>query len=177
MMNTKDITLKPLGGMRGKKHDTLKGCTVEAIVDLHDGWANEFHHPTITLRKVRTYDDGERSEYELVSLRYQRHDIRRDGWNRSPMRGFMSGSKRNWSHSYGAEVRGSLDNIGYLQTGLTLIERAREAVRKDDKRYLKLTRTDDDMLMLIVGLRLIGVTVILRDAKRHVRPEYTLAAA
>lgn len=181
MMNNTEKTnliLKPLKGMRGKRYDTLKGCTVTAMVDLADGYRDDYHHPVLTLKKVREYDTGDSSDYELMSVRFQRHNVDRNstrGWTQPRMRGFLRGARGCWSHTYGGEVRGNAERLDYLTTGLGLIERANDAVRKDDALSRKLGRLGCDMTTLIVGLRKIGVTVVIRNAKPV--KEYSLVAA
>lgn len=169
--NNDNLVLKPLAGMRGKKHDTLKGCTVEAVVDLFDGWARDgYHHPTLTLHKVGRYSDGHEFKRKMLEIRFQRNDItRKPEWRTEAepaARGFLAGERGVWGRAYAGHIEGELGYVDYLTTGLTLLERAKEAVKKNDKLYRNLSKYDDALLSLIVGLRRIGVTVVVRGARR-----------
>lgn len=171
-----DIVLKPLSGLRGKRADTLKGCHVEAHIFLSDGNGNDqWNHPVVTLEKVRVYDDGERSAYTMLDIRYQRTNVnmRIDGWTpRERARGFIKGPGGCWSYSYAAKISAEMSSMDLLSTGLKLLERASEAVRDYDqpngeRLHRALCKVNDQLLTLIVGFRKIGVTVVVHNARLH----------
>jgi hypothetical protein len=163
------LVLKPLKGMRGKKHDTLKGATVEAIIRISDDNRKDYDHPRVTLYKVRP-EAGDRMMQEMLTIEYQRHNCNVDkSWRiypETPVKGFLAGAHGHWSRSYAGKVSGELERAEYLLTSMTLIQRAQEALSNNDKLDRGLRKTDDDLLRLIVGLRLIGVTVIVEGVRR-----------
>ena len=179
-----DIILNPLKGMRGKRYDNLKQCTVEAHVHLNDRHSGQYHHPFVTLKKVRTYDNGERCTWDMLTIRYQRNDVRLDALKdykrdlppEKPVSGFLASYKRCWSGAYAAKISGDLSESDYMQTALKLIDRANEAIEADDKLRRNLAKRRCQLLKLIAGLQRIGVTVVLHGAKLWRKPEYSLAA-
>lgn len=198
-----DLIIKPLKGLRGKPHELLKGNTIKAIVyfgPLHDGYS----HPVLTLcvNKLicQGYDDREDkamlhikflASSKAAHLQACRNDAylsegASEAFDKRKASGFLRGPVTTpVSTPFSGDIECRLDNQAYLAVGLTLIERAKEAVGygNSDKAYDSKYRTKmhdkPELLKLIVGLRLIGASIVIKngkvDALRRKHPEWSIA--
>lgn len=193
-----DLVIKPLKGMRGKRHDLLKNGNVKAVIYLgftQDGYS----HPALSLMVNKPYYEGceERDDKNMLRIRYLAstqdaskratfgmystegdHD---EVFCKSLSRGFLRGPvSSKLSAPFSGDLECRADNLAYLECGLGLLNRAKEAISADDKegyanKYRKLLHGKCDLLKLIVGLRLIGVTIVIKNGRtdkiaRHSRP-------
>ncbi len=165
-MTNNDLIIKSKSGMRGKRSDATKGGRIEARVYLGGDYEG-YGHPSVSLVVVRTWEST-KEEYDttLLSVGFQRN--RQLGLYDVPAKGFMKGpTGRTYSGCYAGRVEGRLEDIRHVDAGMRLLERAKEAIRESDGGLrIKLATANCDLLTLIVGLRKIGVTVVIKDAKK-----------
>lgn len=189
----KDVVLKPISGLRGKRSHNLPKGDLYAIVWLAENFDSQmsfgerFCHPEINLFIVSKDMSGVAPMFErreLLVMTYQRTDMTCSSESRKYLRGakgFLRGaSTRNrWSTAYAPKISGDMNYFKYFQAGVDLIERAKEAVSYDKNYNLarSLNKHDDDILTMIAGLQRIGVTVIVRNGRMAKKaPQYSLVA-
>lgn len=162
-MPTRTITLRPTGRRRVK----LGQASVIATVAFDERPSNNYRHPVVHL--YRQFKDG--TTDTLATLRFQQHRVDSETYG-SPY--VSAGFRRmpGWSHCYGmtleADVESKQDrdaivaSVRWLaQAGVATSDRWRS--RSGNWSRSKPTRRQEaercDLLMLVVGLRLIGIPV------------------
>lgn len=204
--NPDDLVLEPLRKMRGKPHDLIKGGTVVSAVyfgPIHDGFA----HPSLNLSVRHKWQDCEDfHDTTLLNIRFLMSSL--GGSRRSNMAGganfatyatteehdaafakrkacgFMRGPTQGMvSRTFAGTIEANLRDSRHLACGLGLIDRANEVFKETDSLRRRMawgTKGDCELLRLIMGLRLIGVEVTIRngrkDAKFRANPPYSLVA-
>jgi hypothetical protein len=177
-----DLILKPISGLRGKRHKSIPAGQLYAVVWLNENSQSDWCHPELELGVYYTcktsttvYDERK----TLLSIRYQRTDRTKDKYSKSqgtppaPSIGFMRGNapKGQWSRSYAMKITSESqwgNNINKFEAAVGLIQRAFDAVSydKSPKIYRILSKIDDDLLTLIAGLQRIGVTIVIKNGRK-----------
>jgi hypothetical protein len=179
-----DVVLKPVSGLRGKRHANIPKGDLYAIVWLQEKMNDNFCHPELELvvayqTKIdHNYYDERKS---LLTVKFQRNNAYKDNRPGARSSGFMCGNapRNKWSISYGMKivseslwgysVKGFMAAVGLLQRAMDNI-----SYNNNPKLYMSLSRKGDDLLSLIAGLQRIGVTIVIRNgrlAKRNMMSE------
>lgn len=168
-MGTPDLILHRPRGIRAATFKTYHGSKplrIVATVDLYRA-RERFDHPEVRIAAVGTSG----SALATVTLKFQRHEWRssEDGQRRA--RGFLAagGGPDAWrSHAYGAHFEVRAEERAFLRRVLDLLDRGEKALRawRQDRRR---AHVDCDLLAMLLGLRLCGVEVAIRNPDLRVR--------
>ena len=179
-----DILIKGKGKLRGKRPDAIKYAK-DVIAVMGFGGSSDYEpkyqKPWLTIKSVHEWTDGTEYTNNLISLSFQRHrvDRPRDSWESESdcefrrkqvaVSGFMiGGHRKGWGHCYAGEMSGGLGDRARLAVGLSLLDRAHAAV-SNENHIRGLYRVDDELLSVVVGLRRIGVSTIVKEGRKTVR--------
>lgn len=164
VMNTdknQDIVLKPIKAIRGKPHDLLRNKSLVAYVHFDDHIASvNYMCPGLNLY-CRDKSDNSLS-HRLMGFKFQANT---SADQRTPARGYMKGKHRSPSTAYAGEVDFQLRDMAYAEVGMDIVRRGQEAL-KASRKHWKMTRDRGELLQLITGLQLVGVTIVIKNARK-----------